>query len=241
MEMVLDMMFLECSQMWILCFVNEYQSRNGEQLGRRACVVPLSTLVVWAWSGCLATAQPDRSGPRVSGGLDFMRRTRLPGFPFTVTSAGPGFPAGRPLLRAARGGAQAGGTGESSMPKKSTETRMNKMKVKNTTKTPPAPQEPVKFDKDGSVLIAIHAKPGSKQNAVTDVSEGAVGVAIAAPPSDGEANAELVRYLAKVLGLKKSEVVLDKGCRSREKVVKILASLTLEEVQERLKTAAATS
>ncbi|XP_067827349.1 UPF0235 protein C15orf40 homolog isoform X2 [Heptranchias perlo] len=127
------------------------------------------------------------------------------------------------------------------MPKNSGEPRMNKGKSKDTAKPAPAPRGPVKVDKSGSVLVAIHAKPGAKQNAITDVSEEAVGVAIAAPPSEGEANAELVRYLAKVLELKKSEVVLDKGCRSREKVVKILASLTPEEVHERLKSEAATS
>lgn len=38
----------------------------------------------------------------------------------------------------------------------------------------------------------------------------AVGVAIAAPPSEGEANAELCRYLSKVLEVKKSEVILEK-------------------------------
>lgn len=35
-------------------------------------------------------------------------------------------------------------------------------------------------------------------------------MAIAAPPSEGEANAELCRYLSKVLELRKSDVVLDK-------------------------------
>lgn len=43
-----------------------------------------------------------------------------------------------------------------------------------------------------------------------DLSTEAVGVAIAAPPSEGEANAELCRYLSKVLDLRKSDVVLDK-------------------------------
>lgn len=38
----------------------------------------------------------------------------------------------------------------------------------------------------------------------------AVSVAIAAPPTEGEANAELCRYLSKVLELRKSDVVLDK-------------------------------
>ena len=38
----------------------------------------------------------------------------------------------------------------------------------------------------------------------------AVSVAIAAPPTEGEANAELCHYLSKVLELRKSDVVLDK-------------------------------
>ncbi|XP_062998851.1 UPF0235 protein C15orf40 homolog [Elgaria multicarinata webbii] len=97
------------------------------------------------------------------------------------------------------------------------------------------PSSPVTTDKSGSVTISVHAKPGSKLNAVTDVTTDAVGVAIAAPPSEGEANAELCRYLSKVLEVKKSEVVLEKGGKSREKVVKILAPLTPEEVLEKLK------
>ncbi|ERE80546.1 putative UPF0235 protein C15orf40 like protein [Cricetulus griseus] len=109
---------------------------------------------------------------------------------------------------------------------------------KNQTKepeTPPPPAGPVTTDPKGCVTIAIHAKPGSKQNAVTDLTTEAVGVAIAAPPSEGEANAELCRYLSKVLELRKSDVVLDKGGKSREKVVKLLASTTPEEVLEKLK------
>lgn len=45
---------------------------------------------------------------------------------------------------------------------------------------------------------------------LTDLTTEAVGVAIAAPPSEGEANAELCRYLSQVLEIKKSEVVLAK-------------------------------
>lgn len=46
--------------------------------------------------------------------------------------------------------------------------------------------------------------------ALTDVSTEAVGVSIAAPPTDGEANTELIRYLAEVLDLKKSQISLSK-------------------------------
>ncbi|XP_061855717.1 UPF0235 protein C15orf40 homolog [Colius striatus] len=88
---------------------------------------------------------------------------------------------------------------------------------------------------DGCVRVAVRAKPGARCSAVTDVTAEAVGVAIAAPPSEGEANAELCRYLSKVLEVKKSEVVLEKGGKSREKVVKILGSMTPDEILEKLK------
>uniref|UniRef100_H0ZBG5 Uncharacterized protein n=1 Tax=Taeniopygia guttata TaxID=59729 RepID=H0ZBG5_TAEGU len=58
-----------------------------------------------------------------------------------------------------------------------------------------------------------------------DVTAEAVGVAIAAPPSEGEANAELCRYLSKVL----------EGGKSRDKVVKISVSATPDEILEKLK------
>ncbi|XP_044139191.1 UPF0235 protein C15orf40 homolog isoform X1 [Bufo gargarizans] len=103
------------------------------------------------------------------------------------------------------------------------------------------PTGPVVLDRSGCVLISVHAKPGSKLNAVTDVTTEAVGVAIAAPPSEGEANAELCRYLSKVLEVKKSEVNLEKGGKSREKIVKISAATTPEIVLEKLKSEASKS
>ncbi|KAJ1077474.1 hypothetical protein K5549_020619, partial [Capra hircus] len=89
------------------------------------------------------------------------------------------------------------------------------------------PAGPAAVDPKGGVTMAIHAKAGSKQNAVS--------VDITAPPTQGEANAELYRCLSKVLELGKSHVVLDKGGKSREKVVKLLASTPPEEILEKLK------
>ncbi|XP_023973174.1 UPF0235 protein C15orf40 homolog [Physeter macrocephalus] len=120
------------------------------------------------------------------------------------------------------------------MPKKAG--AMNKGKSQSQeAERPVPPSGPVAVDPKGCVIIAIHAKPGSKQNAVTDLTAEAVSVAIAAPPTEGEANAELCWYLSKVLELRKSDVVLDKGGKSREKVVKLLASTTPEEILEKLK------
>ncbi|XP_055218830.1 UPF0235 protein C15orf40 homolog isoform X4 [Gorilla gorilla gorilla] len=95
------------------------------------------------------------------------------------------------------------------MPRKAGATTKDKSQSKEPERPLP-PLGPVAVDPKGCVTIAIHAKPGSKQNAVTDLTAEAVNVAIAAPPSEGEANAELCRYLSKVLELRKSDVVLDK-------------------------------
>nr|XP_019599006.1 PREDICTED: UPF0235 protein C15orf40 homolog [Rhinolophus sinicus]XP_019599007.1 PREDICTED: UPF0235 protein C15orf40 homolog [Rhinolophus sinicus] len=119
------------------------------------------------------------------------------------------------------------------MPKKAGATNKGKSQSKEPERPLP-PLGPVAVDPKGCVTIAIHAKPGSKQNAITDLTAEAVSVAIAAPPSEGEANAELCRYLSKVLELRKSDVVLDKGGKSREKVVKLLASTTPEEILGKL-------
>nr|CAD7401632.1 unnamed protein product [Timema cristinae] len=69
---------------------------------------------------------------------------------------------------------------------------------------------PVLRDKSGGITIKIQAKPGAKVSNITDVSGEAVGVQIAAPPLEGEANAELVKFMAAVLGVRKSDVSLDR-------------------------------
>ncbi|PIO69696.1 TIGR00251 family protein [Teladorsagia circumcincta] len=97
----------------------------------------------------------------------------------------------------------------------------------------------VSVDKNGNILLRILAKPGAKMSAVTDVGDDEVGIAIAAPPREGEANEELVDYMRGLLGLKKSELVLDKGGKSRSKTLLITSSrISLEEVVAKLKAAA---
>nr|XP_057931859.1 UPF0235 protein C15orf40 homolog [Doryrhamphus excisus] len=118
-------------------------------------------------------------------------------------------------------------------------TNMPQKKVKGhlAGEDPTHEQGPVVRNTSGAVNITVHVKPGSKHNNVTDVSTEAVGVAIAAPPTDGEANAELLRYMAEVLDVKKSRVSLEKGSRSRDKVISVDSTLDPEEILLRLKKA----
>ncbi|XP_077989525.1 UPF0235 protein C15orf40 homolog [Glandiceps talaboti] len=124
-----------------------------------------------------------------------------------------------------------------SMPKKKSPQTKGKRPNESDTKSAGqvSPAGPVKTNKDGSISITIQAKPGAKQNAITDISSDSVGVQIAAPPVDGEANTELVRYLASVLSLRKSHVELDKGSKSRSKTIKITdTNLSVDEVVDKL-------
>ncbi|KAK4760978.1 hypothetical protein SAY87_005871 [Trapa incisa] len=84
-----------------------------------------------------------------------------------------------------------------------------------------------------SVAITIHAKPGSKSASITDLSEEAVGVQIDAPPKDGEANAALLDYMSSVLGVKRRQVSLGSGSRSRDKVL-IVEDVTIQGVFDSL-------
>ncbi|KAL6266257.1 hypothetical protein P5V15_003117 [Pogonomyrmex californicus] len=92
----------------------------------------------------------------------------------------------------------------------------------------------VVLNKDGNVVIKIQAKPGAKCNNITDISDEAVGIAISAPPTEGEANAELIKYLASIFGVRKSDVSLDRGSRSRQKTV-IVSGITTDQVLTKLK------
>lgn len=61
---------------------------------------------------------------------------------------------------------------------------------KKTTKKPSGvekiDQGPISIDKQGNITIKILAKPGSKQNGITDISTEGIGVQISAPPVEGK-------------------------------------------------------
>jgi uncharacterized protein len=70
--------------------------------------------------------------------------------------------------------------------------------------------------------LAVWAKPRAAKSRVLGVREGALEVAIAAPPVDGAANAELQATLAKTFGLAKRDVVITFGHTGKNKVVELV-------------------
>lgn len=84
-----------------------------------------------------------------------------------------------------------------------------------------------------SVAISVHVKPSSRLSAITDIGDDAVGVQIDAPAREGEANAALLDFMAETLGVKRRQVSLGAGSRSREKLVTV-EGIALDKVYEAL-------
>jgi uncharacterized protein len=72
-----------------------------------------------------------------------------------------------------------------------------------------------------AVRIRVRAQPRASRTAVAGAYDGALRVRLAAPPVDGEANVELVRFLAGLLGIAASRVRIVHGAGSRSKTVEI--------------------
>ncbi|HYQ29267.1 MAG TPA: DUF167 domain-containing protein [Polyangiaceae bacterium] len=81
----------------------------------------------------------------------------------------------------------------------------------------------LQVEQRGNALrIRVRVKPKASKSRILDVREGILEVAVAAPPVDGEANAELIRTLAAALGCAKSALEIVTGAGSRSKLVGIV-------------------
>jgi uncharacterized protein len=74
---------------------------------------------------------------------------------------------------------------------------------------------------EGGVRIRVRVQPRSSRTEIVGEHDGALRIRVAAPPVDGEANAELVRFLAKRLGVAKSRVRIVAGETGRLKTVEV--------------------
>jgi uncharacterized protein len=69
--------------------------------------------------------------------------------------------------------------------------------------------------------VTIHVVPRARKTELAGTHGDAIRIRIAAPPADGAANAELLRYLAEVLGVPRSRVRIVSGATGRRKVVEV--------------------
>lgn len=70
-------------------------------------------------------------------------------------------------------------------------------------------------------MLTLHVQPGASRTGIAGVHGGALKLRLAAPPVDGKANAELLRFLAEAFGVQLRQVTLVRGAASRRKTVRV--------------------
>lgn len=90
-------------------------------------------------------------------------------------------------------------------------------------------------EKAGETLLCAYIQPRASRRGFSGTFGKRLKIRISSPPVEGEANRECIDFLAKTLGVSKSEIRLLKGGQSREKTFVI--SRPIELVREKLKEA----
>ena len=70
-------------------------------------------------------------------------------------------------------------------------------------------------------ILRVHIIPNAKIDKVSGKYNSAIKIKLRAPALDGKANAALRRFLAERLSIPQRAIVLERGERSRDKVIRI--------------------
>jgi uncharacterized protein (TIGR00251 family) len=87
------------------------------------------------------------------------------------------------------------------------------------------PKEPLTF--------AVHVQPGARKSSVVGFHDGVLRIKIAAPPVDGKANRELIDFMSRILGLRKSNISIEKGETSKHKIISA-SGITRNELEDKI-------
>ncbi len=81
----------------------------------------------------------------------------------------------------------------------------------------------VKINNNGTASLSVIIKTNSKKNEILGVvnEEKRIKISITAPAIDGQANAMLIRFLAKQLKTSPSKVIIIKGANNSRKLLEI--------------------
>jgi hypothetical protein len=82
-------------------------------------------------------------------------------------------------------------------------------------------------------ILRFHIVPNAKQNKVIRAHGGAIKIRLRASALEGKANAALISFLAEELKIPTHAIVLERGQKSRDKLIRI-EDLSDKEVRSRL-------
>ena len=80
----------------------------------------------------------------------------------------------------------------------------------------------IRFTADeGAITFTLRVQPRATKSAVVGEMEGALKLKLAAPPVDGAANEELIRFLAKLFAVPRRSVLILSGATAKTKIIRI--------------------
>ena len=71
----------------------------------------------------------------------------------------------------------------------------------------------------GGATLRVRVSPRASRDEVAGERDGALVVRLTAPPVEGQANAALLRFLARQLGVPASTMSITRGAKGRDKVL----------------------
>ena len=86
---------------------------------------------------------------------------------------------------------------------------------------------------ESEAKISLKVSPNASRNEVVGFAEGVLIVKIAAPPVRGKANKELLSFLSRLLGIRKTALAISRGHTSRNKTI-VVRGLGQDELLARL-------
>jgi len=84
------------------------------------------------------------------------------------------------------------------------------------------------------VVIQVHVQPRASRNELAGVHETSLKLRLTAPPVEGGANKECIKFLAKLFNLAKSNIEIIQGHKSRHKTL-LVKGLTLKKAEDILR------
>lgn len=71
------------------------------------------------------------------------------------------------------------------------------------------------------ITLEVHVVPNAPRTEIVGKVGDRLKIKLHAPPADGKANAELIRFLAAALGLRRNQLAIVRGATARTKTIRI--------------------
>ena len=86
----------------------------------------------------------------------------------------------------------------------------------------------------GAIRLSVQITPNAKKTEVVGVLDEALKLKLQAQPVEGQANAALVKWLAKALGVGRGAVVITHGLTNKKKLIEVSSATLTPDAVARL-------